>query len=380
MQASGAKYRICMPEASCYRGQLAVYAHGYQNPQEPVGIPEDQVTLPDGTSLPGLINQLGFGFVMSSYSKTGLAVKEGIADTADAVQIFKTQIGNPSRVYVVGVSEGGLITAKSVESNPALYNGGVAACGPVGDFPFQIGYFGDWRPLFDFFFPGLLPGNPVAIPQEVIDNFETVYRPAIEAAILANPTIAQQILAAGNAPGTTPAEILNTHVTLARYNVLATNDAVQVLNGQPYTNAGKFYTGSGIPLALNLGVQRFTADPSATAEMQANYQTTGVLTRPLVTLHTTADEQVPYRHEQLYRQKITASGSSALHVNIPANRYGHCNFTTGEALASFLILVLKASGQDLSNDAERLLRTERDRVEFRRIFRENRDWAFAGRR
>jgi alpha-beta hydrolase superfamily lysophospholipase len=374
-QASGAKYRICMPEASCYRGELAVYAHGYQSEFEPVGIPENQVTLPDGTSIPGLINALGFGFVMSSYSKTGLAVLEGIADTADAVEVFKSVVGTPSRIYLAGVSEGGLITAKAIEETPSLYSGGLSTCGPIGDFPFQINYYGDWRVLFDYFFPGVLPPSPLSIPQSVIDNWDAVYRPAIEAAVAADPAAAAKVLAAGNIPGATPEQIQQSFRSLGWYNVFATNNGIQVLGGNPFDNSSKVYLGSGVPFALNLGVERFSPDPAAVAEMQANYQTTGQLTIPLVTLHTTGDEIIPYRHQLLYRQKVNAAGAGALHLNIPALSYGHCNFTTGQALASFLLLVLKVSGQDLSATAEPLLRTDNDRREFRALFRANRAWA-----
>lgn len=48
-QASGAIYRICMPIFPPWNGDLVVYAHGYVSPTEAVGIPEDQMRLPDGT-------------------------------------------------------------------------------------------------------------------------------------------------------------------------------------------------------------------------------------------------------------------------------------------------------------------------------------------
>src|SRR5262245_1474677 len=73
-QSSGAIYRICMPEPGCYNGDLVIYAHGYVDAYQPVGIPEDQLTLPDGTSVPGLINSLGYGFATTSYSRNGLAI------------------------------------------------------------------------------------------------------------------------------------------------------------------------------------------------------------------------------------------------------------------------------------------------------------------
>lgn len=369
-QASGAKYRICLPEPSCYRGEVVLYAHGYVSPFAPIAIPEDQLVF-DGTSLPAIINGLGYGFAVTSYSKNGLAVKEAELDLDDLVNLYKSEVGPVSRVFLAGVSEGGIITARQIERKPQIYNGGVAACGPVGDFPYQINHFGDWRAVFDYFFPGVIPGSPTSIPPDVASNWGPIWKDVVEAALVADPVKSRQLAAAANYPGTTDAEILNSNLAGARYSIEATNDGVATLGGQPFDNIGRIYLGSGEDLKLNLQVQRLPADPAAVAEMQANYQTTGVLAVPLVTLHTTQDEQVPYRHEVLYGQKIRQAGSQALHVNIPVNRYGHCNFTAGEALVSFLIMVLKSSGQDLSAQGEALLPAAQ-RPAFRALWRQYR--------
>jgi poly(3-hydroxybutyrate) depolymerase len=134
IQDSGSLYRICLPPAEDYNGSLVMWAHGFQDAGTPVHIPEDQLQLGE-ISLPALANQLGFGFATNSYSKTGLAVRQGMADILDLVRIYTTQQGAPEHVYLVGASEGGLITALLVEQYPDVFTAGVAACGPVGDFP-----------------------------------------------------------------------------------------------------------------------------------------------------------------------------------------------------------------------------------------------------
>lgn len=376
LQASGATYRICMPAPSKYRGDLVVYAHGYVSEFEPLGIPEDQLVFPDGTSLPEIVNSLGFGFAVSGYSANGLAVKEGMADLKDLVSLFAQQFGTPRRVYLVGVSEGGLITAKSVEQFPGVYSGGLASCGPIGDFPFQVNYFGDWRILYDYFFPGVLPGSPVSIPSTLINDWETVYEPAVVNTAAANPSLTQQLFAVGKIPGTTAGEIAESNSTLGWYNVFSTNDATAKLGGQPYDNITRTYSGSANDAALNAGVQRFAVAPAALAEMQASYQTTGVLSKPLVTMHTTGDQLIPYRHMLLYRLKTTAAGSSSLHLNLPIPAYGHCNFTAGQALVGLALLVGKVSQQDLSGEFMNALKTPAQKDDFRQYWLANRSWAF----
>jgi hypothetical protein len=48
---SGAYYRICIPSGT-WNGDLVIYAHGYVAFNKPITIPEDQLQLPGGTSLP----------------------------------------------------------------------------------------------------------------------------------------------------------------------------------------------------------------------------------------------------------------------------------------------------------------------------------------
>ena len=51
--------------------------------------PEDQLYLPDGTYIPDAANLLGYAFATTSYSVNGLAIKQGLADLADLVSIFR---------------------------------------------------------------------------------------------------------------------------------------------------------------------------------------------------------------------------------------------------------------------------------------------------
>lgn len=368
VQASGAVYRICMPTGLPWNGDLVVYAHGYVAFNEPVGIPEDQLVLPDGTSIPEIVNGLGFAFATTSYSTNGLAVLQGVADVVDLVNLFRAANPQTDNVYLVGASEGGLVTTLAVEQNPAVFSGGLAVCGPIGDFQRQINYWGDFRVVFDYFFPNVLPPSAVSIPDEVIANWETVYQPAVAAAIQANPSATRQLLSVTGAPVDIfdPATTLETVDGLLWYNVFATNDGVAKLGGQPFDNKSRWYRGSSNDLRLNLKVKRFTADPAAAAEISAHYQTSGVLLSPLVTLHTTGDPIVPYWHATQYRSKAWANGSFWQHSHIPVLRYGHCNFTPVEVLVGFGVLVIKAGRPELAA-VERVLKDPAQLEEYYRL-------------
>jgi pimeloyl-ACP methyl ester carboxylesterase len=358
-----------MPAAEAWNGDLVLYAHGYVAYNEPIAIPEDQLVLPNGASIPQIVNDLGFAFATTSYAVNGLAVTQGIDDLVDLVHIFGDTYGQPTRVYLVGASEGGAVTALSIERHADTFSGGLATCGPIGNFQSQINYWGDVRTLFDYFFPDVLPGSPITIPQEVIDNWDGIYSKSVEAALRANPQQMNQLLRVAGIPSH-PTDLDATIAGLVDvlwYNVFATNDGVAKLGGQPYDNTQRLYRGSTDDELLNTTIPRFRADAAAMQAIDSNYQTHGDIGAPLVTLHTTGDPIVPYWHEPIYKAKIVAAGAGEPHINIPvARRYGHCNFSAAQALVSLVLLVREVTGSPILN-AERALLTAAERMEYREL-------------
>ena len=344
VQASGSIYRICMPPPEQYNGILVVWAHGFQDAGTPVQIPEDQLCI-KGFCIPAIVNGLGFGFATNSYSKTGLAILQGKDDIRDLVDVYAAQKGAPSKVYLVGASEGGIITALSVEQHPDVFSAGLAACGPIGNFPLQIDYFGDARATFPVFFPGVIPGDPFHPPDALIAAWSTYYDQVVEPIVFApaNRARLDQWVAVAHLPFDAADYLGSVKVSVKdvlRYGVVNINDGAATLGGFPFDNLGRVYTGSSNDALLNLLVQRVAADPVAVEAMNTSYRTTGVLTRPLITLHTTRDQQVPYVHEKLYALKTLASGALVTrHLPIKIDRFEHCNFTPDEVLASFAIML-----------------------------------------
>jgi pimeloyl-ACP methyl ester carboxylesterase len=345
VQASGSIYRICMPAPADYNGMLVIWAHGFQDAGTPVAIPEDQLCL--GTfCLDQVITSLGFGFATNSYSKTGMAILQGKDDVLDLVNLYTAQKGKPSKVYLVGASEGGLITALSLEQHPAVYNAGVAACGPIGDFPLQINYFGDARATFEVFFPGLIPGGVFTPQPGVVADWSNYYETSVKPVVFApaNRSRLDQWVKVAHLPFDANDYLNTVQVSVQdvlRYSVVNLADAAATLGGFPFDNATRVYAGSASDFFLNLLVPRATASPAALATMRTQYQTTGVLQRPLITLHTLRDQQVPFVHEQLYALKTLSSGALlARHLPIAIDRFEHCNFTSSEVLATFAIMLL----------------------------------------
>ncbi|MFZ0544820.1 MAG: hypothetical protein WAM60_05255 [Candidatus Promineifilaceae bacterium] len=354
-QPSGAIYRFCLPSGWTPGDGLVVYAHGYVFFNVPLGIPEEQLCFgePGNEScVYDLVNSFGLAFAVTSYPTNGLAVLPAVDDVVNLVDVFSNTYGAPGVTLIAGVSEGGLVTTLATERHPEVFDGGLAACGPIGDWVEQINYFGDFRVLFDYYFPGIIPTEVVTVPQWLIDGWSNnnYFADVVEPVIFdpSNAFSLTELLATSKAAyvlGVT--ETIRTAVAdVLGYNVLATNESMEKLGGNPFDNMARVYTGSVDDAALNAGVHRFSAAPAALTAME-EYETTGLLERPLVTLHTSLDQQVPQWHEPLYRQKVLNQHTWMWHVNqpVPVDNYGHCNFDPEEEVlpAFFTLLSLVAN-------------------------------------
>lgn len=328
-QPSGALYRICRP---IIPGQddLVLYAHGFVAPGEPLAIPAEAEIIAT------YLNLQGYAFATTSYRTNGLAIRPGIEDLQELIGVYTSQYGTPNRVILMGFSEGGIITALSVEEFPNVYAGGLAMCGPYGNFQEQVNYFASFRAVFDYYFPNVLPGSVISVPQSLINTWETTFNNEV-LPIISNPANAVSVtnlLAVIGAPTDTD-QITETIHNILWYQVHTTTDAILKLGGQPFDNSEKIYSGSSDDAALNAGVMRYTADLTATQTIVNLYETDGLLDRPIVLMHTTRDEIIPYFHQTLYKQKSKNSENPNLMYTYTIDRYGHCNFTEDEVLTAF---------------------------------------------
>ncbi len=333
---STARYRVCFPQT--WNGELVVYAHGYVAAEEPLALPDDQV---GGQSVSQVVNSLGYAYATTSYRSNGLVADLAVDDVAELVSEIQTRFRpDPTRTFVVGFSEGGLVAALVAERRPAFVDGALAACGPVGDFTAQIDYFGDMRVLFDYFFPGVIPGDPMAVPDSVRAAWETKYAPAVAAALAADPERTLELLTVAGAPhGQDDLPVASATVTGALwYDVFALPDATLRLGGQPFDNVGRTYQGSSDDAALNADVARVAAEANGRAGLEA-FETGGSLGVPVVTLHTTRDPVVPAGQSARYGEKIAAAGAGALLAQRTVDRYGHCAFQAAELFDAFNALL-----------------------------------------
>jgi pimeloyl-ACP methyl ester carboxylesterase len=348
---------ICIPPN--WNGRLVMYAHGFVPAQAPLGLPTDELTLADGTFVPGLFLSQGFAFATSSFHKNGVVIEQAAEDLNKLLQYFKSVVPPRSlqKVFITGASEGGLIALMLLERHPGKYDAGLALCAPVGGGPDLIKYTYDFRVVFDHFFPNVFtfppdqpeeqPFGAVDVPENAFLFWENVYVPRIVAALVGDPVSTVQLFNVTQAiiDPTDPSSIIPTALSLLFYNIFNANDQNATAGGVAYDNRSTTYIGSINDAALNAEVERVKSDGRARAYARRFYQPKGNLHVPLVTLHTTLDEVVPFHHEVSYSNLVAQKGKSALLSILPVPRYGHCNFTAQEVIQAFQLMVQQAEAQ-----------------------------------
>lgn len=338
----GSSYALFVPEG--WNGELVVYAHGYEQPFMPVSFPDREFAgLRDWL----LVNQ--FAVAYSTYSHTGYAVKDGAIRTHQLNGLFEESFGEPARTYLFGISMGGLVVDLLSERNGAQYDGTLAACGVMGGGQMSASYVATFRILFDHFFPGALPGSLYAMPDGyyVIPPNAAGYPGsdgfwAIRNAVLGNLGAAvelagiDQIDLAYNDYN----ELVTSFLHVLGYQVNGANDLTAQLHGHGFfDNSGVAYTGSSDDDALNAGVARYTADPSAEQYFESWYEPTGDIRAPFITIHTTRDPLVPVLVEDVFAAKVAESGDGDLLLQRTVEAFGHCGFGAADLPTAFLSLV-----------------------------------------
>jgi pimeloyl-ACP methyl ester carboxylesterase len=348
----GSFYEMDVPTP--WNGALVLYAHGIVQADQPVVPPSTQ----DRYNLfrEKLLEQ-GFAVAASSFSSNGWALADAVQRTHQLGKLFVSNFGQPRQTILVGSSLGGLAVVKLAEKYPSQYSGALAMCAPLGGGIPEVRYAGDGRITFDYYFPDLLPGTPFDVPEgtEFIPPgpgypgstlFWQVYFE-----LMNNPAkLVQWVQAAGlpfEAGNNT--EMFEQALYFIGFQLRYTNDLIERVNGKiPYGNWTTEYavaptpdpaTNAYLSALLNAGVTRLLADQAAVNYYERNYEPTGDIRFPVVTMHTTRDAGVPMWHEALFAQKVAEAGNSAWLTQIPVNAVGHCNFQPAEMVDAFRTLL-----------------------------------------
>ena len=328
-------YAFLVPDD--WNGELVVYAHGFVDSFEPLVLPEkDHVN-----AIRDEIVAMGFAWAYCSYRENGLAVKDGAWATGQLNNLFVATVkAKPTHTWLMAHSLGGLIGVELTETHPREYDGMVTLSGMVGGTKAELDYLANVRILFDFFYPGVLPGTVIDAPEALDFNLDVIY--PVMVAVQTDPTgfgiicrIAQTPL-----PGSTNEELMESLLTALIFNFRGIGDILERTNGAcPIDNFDTVYTtpypGMLPPELLamiNAGVQRYDRSIPTDELFDRYYEPNGELRIPMISMHNRFDPVVPLFHEDLYAAKVAAAGNSHnLELRV-VERYGHTDFPVEEAV------------------------------------------------
>jgi pimeloyl-ACP methyl ester carboxylesterase len=326
----GSRYALYMPAS--WNGTVVYYAHGIKPAFAPV-------ELPTGDGFPAVREALGargYAVAYSSFSENGWAQKDGMQRTHQLRGLFTSAFEAPTRNLLMGTSLGGLVVQQLAETHPEQYDGVFAMCAPLGGTATELTYIADVRVLFDFFYPGVVPGTVLSVPPGV--DFDRDVLPGVIAAVTANPTGLGVIARMAQTPlaGSSPTELLTSLIYALKYDFIGIDDFLGRTHGHSmYDNSGTVYAAAAPGLlpdallyAINKGVGRFTSTPDAEQYLSKYFQPSGSLAIPTLTLHTTRDPLVPFFHEARFAASVAGAGSSGLLLQQSVGGFGHCAFST----------------------------------------------------
>lgn len=365
----GASYLIEVPPH--WNGTLALWSHGYVPP----GFPNRVTDVSDPVTRALLLDR-GYALAGSSYSSTGYAVEQGIADQIALDDLLPSKLGAaPKRTIAWGGSLGGMVTAALVQRYPGRFSGALPLCGVLA------GSVAAWNSALDFeyaFKTLLAPQSSLELVHikngtlNVLDAERKLADAQRSAAGRARLALAAAVF---DLPGwfdrslpepardNYDAREEKQHSWIAALSIPFYFGWRQELEsragGNGSWNSGidyrvllrasidraeveALYRRAGLNLeadleALDRGV-RVVADPAAVAYLRRNIEFDGKIDVPVLTMHTIADGLVGVSHEAAYRVVVDRARRTALLRQVFVRRAGHCAFTPSEAVAAFEVL------------------------------------------
>ena len=347
----GANYKLRVPEG--WNGTLIVYAHGFRDKADGPG-ETDNVSAeaaPGGELFEDALLSMGYAVAGSAYKDNGWAVREGIADTHDLTQFFAREVGEPTRTILWGFSMGSVVTYKSAELYPNLYDGTIAACA-VG-----AGASRAWDGslvatlAYDVAFG--MPqswGTPADLRDDL--DFDTEVLPVLFGQVT-EPANFGKFEFMRMVSGLPPEDFYsgsNFLFTDMYFFTEARAELERRAGGPVGQNLDHHYSltaaEKGYLAALGVDADDLLSQMNDRRNINgrsrrythnfADY--TGNISNPMLSIHTYSDGLVPVQHQAAYRDTVAAAGQSDNLVQAYTDAVGHCAFTPEQLITSIVAM------------------------------------------
>jgi hypothetical protein len=356
-----------------WNGTLLLYSHGYG--------PLNAADAPNPATQQALLDQ-GYALAGSSYDPHGSwwALGSAVRDQFQTLTAVRRNVlpARPRKVYAVGTSMGGLVSALEDQRSRGRLNGALTTCGIVGGANNLNQYQLDGEYAISEL---LAPGQHIQLTGFTVGP-PTFADSTASADKLTAAAHAAQSTAAGRArlalalaylnvspwggasmPGVydyaaqeqgqyddyfvATGSVLDFIVTGRQQIELAAggegsgtvgvNFARALHRSSYYNEVRALYEEAGLSLKSDLARLARHADlkpdRAAYRRLARTSVPSGNLQVPELDLHTISDQLVPVQHERWYHARVALAGDKKLLRQAYVERQGHCNFTPGEIVA-----------------------------------------------
>ena len=318
VDSKGAYYLIAKP--ADWNGRLVLHAHGGPDLSAPTAEPVDDLTRW------AVMVKAGYAWAGSSYRQGGVEVRAAAEDTERLRGIFRTHVAQPVKTILHGQSWGAGVAAKAAEMftpqtiGEQPYDGVLLTSGVLAGGTRSYDFRTDLRVVYQY----LCNNHPrptesqyplnLGLPAGVAMKQAEVSARVNECLALDKP--AAQRTAAQQAKVQTienvikiPASAIQAHLN---WGTLHFQDVTSKRTGgaSPFGNAGVHYIGSSDDAALNAGVLRYRADPTAYQRFSTDTDPTGRIAVPVLSAKWISDPTAFVELDAHFKSVMQQGGSA----------------------------------------------------------------------
>lgn len=354
--------------ATCYSGQdtngawiltaiprqwnqiLVVHAHG--GPR--LGQPKADDSVEDLERFALMVRQ-GYAWTGSTYRRGGYGVRMAAADVDESRVLFWEQFGKPRLTILHGQSYGGNVAAKLAELSSTdvegnrHFDGVLLTNGVLWGGTRAYGFRADLRAIYQYYCRNHpRPDEPQYPVWQGLPRDSKMSRAELERRFNACtgadlPEAKRSIEQKSRLNGIIGATLISEDQILRHleWATFTFRDLVheRLAGRNPFDNSQTVYHSSGNDRALNRGVERFTADPQAVAQLAYDSDLTGLIAVPTVALHWRDDPIVSAEADIHYEGVIAHRGFSKLFVRLVSASGTHSRLPDPDLMAALGALV-----------------------------------------
>ena len=382
-EIDGAPYHMRVPEN--WNGDVIVFANMYRPLAMRPGQVEDRSVLIapyaiDDQGKPYNMEEAllarGFALAGTAYRKNGFVVAEGTQDILALVRQFEKTVSQPKHAIFYGCGLGAVIGAKIAEMPDSPFDGSIQVGFTGGGFPVELDRFLAMALAYDVAFGfkrdwGMISANDGNIKRSCVScdaagkdchGPETPFTGldfASQVAATIQPQFSDPRFEFIRRVNRMPLEgyytpVNDPHQSSLPWSVLTSLVMTQAMSeiecqagGVPWQNQGHVYTltaqdqaeltAKGVPWQAYLADMNrrtvFKADARARDYMVKNFEPTGKLTRPVLTVKSLTDGLDRPWHDGLYKTAVDRHGQSGDLVQTFVGETTHCALSTSQTMA-----------------------------------------------